>query len=693
MRSSAEDPRGVGGGVGRRARLLAAAMLAAGAGLAAQAGAAWAEDVTFTLDDGRINLGELQGLPIVDPTVPDPPATLTLDVDPGSGDFTAQPADFVFPSKTLRNLAGPLGLTLDAEAEFSALGELAGNFDATTGVLTVNQLDVSVLITVYQAPKEFNPQLGSCRVGTEEEPVPLPLATAGEIVDNTDPENPIAYEAEPFTPEGAAVATWEQLPAATVVSDPTTLVCPAVDDLLEGEGGIWLAGTTEEPVIDTDGDGVPDDQDACPLEFGPPGNDGCPLPTPSDADGDGVPDTVDRCPTQPGPAANDGCPLPAGLALTVTPRSQVTDPGRAKTFRARVRNSGPVAATGVWVCVTASSAIKGRRCRRIGALGGGATETRRFRLRPTGRAAGKRYALKLRATAADAGAARATAFLKVRRMGASVNEQLRRLTRQVRAVGRQLRKLRTRITSIEPRPGPAGSPGPEGPAGPEGPGGPQGPAAPPCEGNPDDVMVQIGSLCIDRYEASIWDAPTGGNQLTGTAQPPCNRDGHDCHDIYARSVPGVLPRISLTWFQMQRALANSGKRLATNAEWQLAVAGTPDSDDCNVTFEFGPQPTGTFPDCVSAWGANDMVGNVFENVADWVPYITTTLVGWGTFSDDQMGISGASTTGQQGPGMLTRGGTAGWGVNAGPFMISGNTRPQLTSSNQGFRGVRHVDGP
>jgi hypothetical protein len=58
---------------------------------------------------------------------------------------------------------------------------------------------------------------------------------------------------------------------------------------------------------DADGDGVPDRNDRCPKEPGPPENNGCPWP---DADGDGVPDREDRCPRQPGPAANNGCPWP-----------------------------------------------------------------------------------------------------------------------------------------------------------------------------------------------------------------------------------------------------------------------------------------------------------------------------------------------------------------------------------------------
>ena len=59
------------------------------------------------------------------------------------------------------------------------------------------------------------------------------------------------------------------------------------------------------PPPDRDGDGVPDDEDLCPNEPGPPALDGCP-----DDDGDGIPNREDKCPKQPGPAENDGCPLP-----------------------------------------------------------------------------------------------------------------------------------------------------------------------------------------------------------------------------------------------------------------------------------------------------------------------------------------------------------------------------------------------
>ncbi|MCB0399929.1 MAG: OmpA family protein [Winogradskyella sp.] len=56
---------------------------------------------------------------------------------------------------------------------------------------------------------------------------------------------------------------------------------------------------------DADGDGVMDKDDKCPSVAGLKSLMGCP-----DADGDGVADGDDNCPNEAGPAANNGCPWP-----------------------------------------------------------------------------------------------------------------------------------------------------------------------------------------------------------------------------------------------------------------------------------------------------------------------------------------------------------------------------------------------
>ena len=57
------------------------------------------------------------------------------------------------------------------------------------------------------------------------------------------------------------------------------------------------------PDVDTDLDGIDDDDDLCPGEPGVESADGCP-----DADGDGLKDADDGCPATPGPKKQRGCP-------------------------------------------------------------------------------------------------------------------------------------------------------------------------------------------------------------------------------------------------------------------------------------------------------------------------------------------------------------------------------------------------
>ncbi len=217
------------------------------------------------------------------------------------------------------------------------------------------------------------------------------------------------------------------------------------------------------------------------------------------------------------------------------------------------------------------------------------------------------------------------------------------------------------------------------------------------------TMVKAGSVCIDKYEASVWSSPTGGTQygVNGVDDYPCNNNGQDCDNIYARSVPGVEPSGEITWFQAQQALANSGKRLPTNAEWQMAVAGTPDpgtdngTSDCNVTlqgFPNGPDPvnTGSRSACVSNWGANDMVGNQWEWVADWDEQAEGgACTNWpASYGTDLSCIGRGSGEASNGlPGAIIRGGSFDSSASAGPFAVNAFVPPSNIGSI-GLRGAR-----
>jgi formylglycine-generating enzyme required for sulfatase activity len=240
--------------------------------------------------------------------------------------------------------------------------------------------------------------------------------------------------------------------------------------------------------------------------------------------------------------------------------------------------------------------------------------------------------------------------------------------------------------------------------------------------------VEVGAVCVDKYEGSVWSIPdpTGANKRLvaklrrgtatladlsaagatqlGTASPPFNHaafppsfpeNGNWTAPVYAASVPGVLPTTDVTWFQAEQACLLAGKRLPSNREWQGAAAGTPDpasgadngTTECNIATADAPTNTGSRQACVSSWGAFDMVGNVWERVAEWGP-VSTACPGWGIFSDDGMCLSGASTTEDEAGGLM-RGGDWDDGAGAGVFAIHGGHTPTSdTDSEVGFRCVR-----
>ncbi|MGD0947993.1 MAG: SUMF1/EgtB/PvdO family nonheme iron enzyme [Candidatus Binatia bacterium] len=251
---------------------------------------------------------------------------------------------------------------------------------------------------------------------------------------------------------------------------------------------------------------------------------------------------------------------------------------------------------------------------------------------------------------------------------------------------------------------------------------------------PDSVLV--GALCVDKYEASVWEIPatnpttTKSNaglikkvqkgtavqtNLTGggatqispssscTPSFPANFPANGqwtpaagltppSPGVFAVSILGVHPTACITWFQAEQACTASGKRLLTNQEWQRAAAGTMEgvvgdngTTDCNTDSVHDAVNTGSRANCKSNYGAFDMVGNVDEWVADWVPR-STACGSWSIGSSDLQCLAGADTSGE--PGALIRGGQLYDGVAAGPFAVSGINSPSLSQSLVGFRCAR-----
>lgn len=258
---------------------------------------------------------------------------------------------------------------------------------------------------------------------------------------------------------------------------------------------------------------------------------------------------------------------------------------------------------------------------------------------------------------------------------------------------------------------------------------------------PDQVAV--GPICVDKYEASVWDLPSdpilqrkatwgrlslaeleaaGARQLGVIPRGTCTgdeygpdfpRNGHWSKPLYALSVAGTLPSTCITWFQAEQACRLSGKRLLTNQEWQAAVAGTPDPNDrddhsstCVTAGDFAA-PSGSRAQCVSQWGVYDLIGNVWEWVGEWInpglgceswpseygsdiscvgllpapePTPASLLARW--FRRELVEFTPNL------PGAIIRGGNFATGARNGAFAFFSGVNPHNVSRSTGFRCAR-----
>jgi len=118
-------------------------------------------------------------------------------------------------------------------------------------------------------------------------------------------------------------------------------------------------------------------------------------------------------------------------------------------------------------------------------------------------------------------------------------------------------------------------------------------------------------FCIDQYEVSADTAcvyPEPANSVESAA----NLADSDC---LPHSAVQKRPWTQLLQVQAEQICARAGKRLPTAEEWYWAARGTPDSS-VSCGLEASTHTTGEYATCVSGAGAFDMVGGVWEWVAD-----------------------------------------------------------------------------
>lgn len=219
-------------------------------------------------------------------------------------------------------------------------------------------------------------------------------------------------------------------------------------------------------------------------------------------------------------------------------------------------------------------------------------------------------------------------------------------------------------------------------------------------------MLHVADFCIDLVEASVWTTPCGqGGAQLGVTEDDYGAGFPDAGSFteprYACPVVGVKPSRFITWFQAQQACALSGKRLCTDAEWQLAALGTPDG--ACATGGTDVVATASKGGCKSDLGARDMVGNAREMVAELRqggPYwknnngdaTTDWPAGYGDGQDAVRGVNGTTSEPQKAglPAMTVRGGAFGDGEGAGAFAIALDAAPTHADQRTGFRCCRSM---
>jgi len=160
-------------------------------------------------------------------------------------------------------------------------------------------------------------------------------------------------------------------------------------------------------------------------------------------------------------------------------------------------------------------------------------------------------------------------------------------------------------------------------------------------GNPDERpqrRVHLDAFEINKYEVTNVQYRRF-IQATGREAPQIwpgryvqftdSRISLDWQDRAYAAGQATYPVVMVNWEDANAYCAWAGKRLPTEAEWEKAARGTDgrtypwgntwDASKAN-TRETGiehPQPVGSYTAGASPYGALDMVGNVWEWVADW----------------------------------------------------------------------------